>query len=53
MAELAKFGLDDAGRGYRVAYTKEDIEGRTWFTEQMKRAGLDPVVDASGNIIGK
>ena len=53
MAELAKFGLDDAGRGYRVAYTKGDIEGRAWFTEQMKRAGLDPTVDAAGNIIGK
>ena len=53
MAKLAKFGLDDAGRGYRVAYTKGDIEGRAWFTEQMKRAGLDPAVDAAGNIIGK
>ena len=53
MAELAKFGLDDAGRGYRVAYTKGDIEGRAWFIEQMKRAGLDPTVDAAGNIIGK
>ncbi len=51
--ELAKFGVDDKGRGYRVAFTKGDVEGRTWFMEQMKKAGLDPVIDAAGNIIGK
>jgi N-carbamoyl-L-amino-acid hydrolase len=53
IAELAKFGKDDNGHGYRVAYTKGDIDGRAWFIEQMKRAGLDPVIDAAGNIIGK
>ena len=31
--ELAKFGVDEKGRGYRVAYTKGDIEGRAWFME--------------------
>lgn len=51
--ELAKFGVDDKGRGYRVAFTKGDVEGRAWFMEQMKKAGLDPVIDAAGNIIGK
>lgn len=51
--ELAKFGVDDKGRGYRVAYTKGDIEGRAWFMEQMKKAGLEPIIDAAGNIIGK
>ena len=51
--ELAKFGLDDKGRGYRVAYTKADIEGRAWFMDLMKKAGLNPVIDAAGNIIGK
>ena len=53
IAELAKFGTDDNGHGYRVAYTKADLDGRAWFIEQMKRAGLEPVVDAAGNIIGK
>ena len=53
ITELAKFGTDDKGHGYRVAYTKGDIDGRAWFIEQMKRAGLDPVIDAAGNIIGK
>jgi N-carbamoyl-L-amino-acid hydrolase len=51
--ELAKFGVDEKGRGYRVAYTKGDIEARTWFMELMKKAGLDPTIDAAGNIIGK
>ena len=51
--ELAKFGKDASGRGYRVAYTKGDIEGRAWFIELMKKAGLDPTIDAAGNIIGK
>ena len=51
--ELAKFGKDANGHGYRVAYTKGDIEGRAWFMELMKKAGLDPTIDAAGNIIGK
>jgi N-carbamoyl-L-amino-acid hydrolase len=51
--ELAKFGRDEKGHGYRVAFTKGDIEGRAWFMDLMKKAGLDPTIDASGNIIGK
>ena len=53
IAQLSKFGLDEKGHGYRVAYTKGDIDGRAWFIEQMKRAGLNPAIDAAGNIIGK
>ena len=51
--ELAKFGKDSKGKGYRVAYTKGDIEGRTWFIDQMKKAGLEVTIDFAGNIIGK
>jgi N-carbamoyl-L-amino-acid hydrolase len=51
--ELAEFGKDATGKGYRVAYTKGDIEGRNWFIEQMKKAGLEVTIDAAGNIIGK
>jgi beta-ureidopropionase / N-carbamoyl-L-amino-acid hydrolase len=51
--ELSKFGKDSIGRGYRVAYTKGDIEARMWFIGQMKKAGLDVSVDYAGNIIGK
>ncbi|MEP7376441.1 MAG: Zn-dependent hydrolase [Chitinophagaceae bacterium] len=51
--ELAKFGKDSMGRGYRVAYTNGDIEGRTWFIGLMKKAGLNVSIDYAGNIIGK
>lgn len=51
--ELAKFGVDEKGRGYRVAYTKGDIEGRAWFLDLMKKAELYPTIDTAGNIIGK
>jgi beta-ureidopropionase / N-carbamoyl-L-amino-acid hydrolase len=51
--ELAKFGKDSLGRGYRVAYTKGDQEGRAWFMGLMKKAGLEVTIDAAGNIIGK
>jgi N-carbamoyl-L-amino-acid hydrolase len=53
IVELSKFGMDENGHGYRVAYTKGDIEGRAWFIELMKNAGLEPVIDTGGNIIGK
>jgi len=51
--ELAKFGKDSLGRGYRVAYTKSDQEGRAWFMGLMKKAALEVSIDAAGNIIGK
>ncbi len=51
--ELAKFGKDAYGKGYRVAYTKGDVEGRTYFIGLMKKAGLQVTIDAAGNIIGK
>jgi N-carbamoyl-L-amino-acid hydrolase len=53
IAELAKFGIDEKGRGYRIAYSKGDVNGRTWFMDLMKKAGLAPRIDIAGNIIGK
>ncbi len=53
ISELAKFGRDENGHGYRVAYTRGDIEGRAWFMQLMKNAGLNPTIDSGGNIIGK
>jgi N-carbamoyl-L-amino-acid hydrolase len=50
--ELAKFGKDSSGKGYRVAYTKGDNEGRNWFIDLMKKAGLEVTIDYAGNIIG-
>ncbi len=51
--ELAKFGKDSSGRGYRVAFTKGDQQARTWFAGLMKKAGLEVTIDYAGNIIGK
>ncbi|WP_373397189.1 M20/M25/M40 family metallo-hydrolase [Algoriphagus halophilus] len=49
---LAKYGQDENGHGYRVAYTQGDIEGRKWLMDLMEKAGLNPRIDAGGNIIG-
>jgi N-carbamoyl-L-amino-acid hydrolase len=51
--EFSKFGKDPEGRGYRVAYSKGDIEGREWFSDLMRKAKLDVHIDEAGNIIGK
>jgi N-carbamoyl-L-amino-acid hydrolase len=53
IAELAKYGRDANGHGYRVAFTKGDIDGRAWFMDLMKKAGLEPTIDTAGNLIGK
>lgn len=51
--ELAKFGRDANGHGYRVAYSQGDIEGRAWFADLMHKAKLDVSIDEAGNIVGK
>jgi N-carbamoyl-L-amino-acid hydrolase len=51
--ELATYGRDEKGRGYRVAFTKGDVEGRAWFMNLMKKAGLETTIDSAGNIIGR
>jgi N-carbamoyl-L-amino-acid hydrolase len=50
---MAKFGQDANGHGFRMAYTQGDIDGRTWFSDLMRKAKLDVSIDAAGNIIGK
>lgn len=51
--ELAKYGKDANGRGYRVAFSKGDIEARAWFMGLMEKAGLQVTIDYASNIIGK
>ena len=53
ITELAQFGKDANGRGYRVGYTKGDMEGRAYFMGVMKNAGLAVSIDDAGNIIGR
>ena len=50
--ELAKFGKDSIGRNYRVAFTKGDQEGRAWFTNLMKKVGLQVSIDYAGISLG-
>ncbi|MCH6198262.1 M20 family metallo-hydrolase [Aquiflexum sp. LQ15W] len=51
--EMAEFGKNEKGEGQRVAYSKGDIEGRAYFMNLMRKAGLEVHVDFAGNIIGK
>lgn len=51
--ELAKYGKEANGRGYRVAFSKGDIEAREWYMGLMKKAGLEVNIDYAGNIIGR
>ncbi len=53
ISELEKFGKDSTGKGYRIAYTKGDQQGRAWFIDLMKKARLEVTIDYAGNIIGK
>ncbi|PRY84744.1 Zn-dependent hydrolase [Mongoliibacter ruber] len=51
--EFAKFGINEKGEPFRVAYSQGDIEGRAYFMDLMKKAGLEVHIDYAGNIIGK
>ncbi|WP_194975976.1 M20 family metallo-hydrolase [Aquiflexum lacus] len=51
--EFAKFGINEQGQPYRVAYSQGDIEGRDYFMDLMKKAGLEVHIDYAGNIIGR
>jgi len=37
----------------RTAYSDADVEGRRYVMTQMKAAGLEPRIDAAGNIFGR
>lgn len=50
---LAKYGMEANGETQRVAFTPADVEGRKFFMELMRQAGLEVTVDYAGNIIGK
>lgn len=54
---LSKFGRPDGGTFAdgvsRTAYSDADIGGRTYAMGLMRDAGLNPVIDPAGNIIGR
>jgi len=52
LQELGHLGESPEGMD-RVAYSPEDIAGRDYTTKLMQEAGLEPRIDAAGNIIGR
>jgi beta-ureidopropionase / N-carbamoyl-L-amino-acid hydrolase len=50
---LARFGANPQGGVSRVAYSDADRAGREFVMGLMRAAGLDPRIDAAGNIIGR
>jgi N-carbamoyl-L-amino-acid hydrolase len=57
LEELSTFGRPAGGSFAdgvsRVAYSDADVAGRAYAIGLMKAAGLDPVIDPAGNIIGR
>lgn len=47
---LSKIGLKDDHGIYRMAFSKGDLEGRDWFTKQIKDAGLLMHQDGAANL---
>jgi len=52
LKRLAEFGRYKTGV-HRPTYSKEDVASRHWLAEKFAEAGLDPVIDGIGNVIGR
>src|SRR5436305_8822878 len=52
LKRLADFGRYKTGV-HRPTYSAEDVASRHWLAEQFVAAGLDPVIDGIGNVIGR
>ena len=52
LRRLAKFGHYKTGV-HRPTYSPVDVELRQWLADRMREAGLDPVIDGIGNVIGR
>jgi len=52
LRRLAEFGRYKTGV-HRPTYSAEDVASRHWLVEQFAAAGLDPVIDGIGNVIGR
>jgi len=53
LLELSRFGKNPEGGVTRVAYSDVDLQGRAYVIQLMRDAGLDVVIDAAGNIVGR
>jgi len=52
LKRLAEFGRYKTGV-HRPTYSPVDVESRHWLAERLREAGLDPVIDGIGNVIGR
>src|SRR5436309_5176794 len=52
LKRLAEFGRYKTGV-HRPTYSPEDVASRQWLAEKFAEAGLDPVIDGIGNVIGR
>ena len=52
LKRLADFGRYKTGV-HRPTYSAEDVASRHWLAEQFAEAGLEPVIDGIGNVIGR
>ena len=52
LKRLAEFGRYKTGV-HRPTYSPVDVESRQWLAEKFREAGLDPVIDGIGNVIGR
>src|SRR6202171_2388919 len=51
LKRLAEFGRYKTGV-HRPTYSAEDVASRQWLAAKFAEAGLDPVIDGIGNVIG-
>jgi N-carbamoyl-L-amino-acid hydrolase len=52
LRRLAAFGAYKTGV-HRPTYSPQDVAARNWIAERMGEAGLAPVIDGIGNVIGR
>jgi N-carbamoyl-L-amino-acid hydrolase len=52
LRRLAEFGRYKTGV-HRPTYSPVDVESRHWLAEKLGEAGLDPIIDGIGNVIGR
>jgi N-carbamoyl-L-amino-acid hydrolase len=52
LRRLAEFGRYKTGV-HRPTYSSDDVASRQWLAEKFAAAGLDPVIDGIGNVIGR
>jgi N-carbamoyl-L-amino-acid hydrolase len=52
LRRLAEFGRYKTGV-HRPTYSPEDVASRQWLADKFAEAGLDPLIDGIGNVIGR